>query len=123
MLRHGARSTKFAPMLIARTLAELRAGCASLRASHGALALVPTMGALHDGHRALVRAALTGGAAVVASIFVNPLQFGANEDLSRYPRDEAGDLAALEQCGCHLAWLPDVSVMYPPHGATTIDVA
>jgi pantoate--beta-alanine ligase len=87
---------------------------------HGALALVPTKGALHDGHRALVRAAAATGAAVVASIFVNPLQFGANEDLSRYPRDEAGDLAALEACGCHLAWLPDVSVMYPAGDATTI---
>ena len=109
-------------MLIARTLAELRAACASLRASHGALALVPTMGALHDGHRALVRAAATGGSGVVTSIFVNPLQFGANEDLSRYPRDEAGDLAALEACGCHLAWLPDVAAMYPPDDATTIVV-
>ena len=109
-------------MLIARTLAELHSGCSSLRAKHGALALVPTMGALHDGHRALVRAAVVSGAGVVTSIFVNPLQFGANEDLSRYPRDEAGDLAALEACGCELAWLPDVSVMYPPDDATTIVV-
>jgi len=109
-------------MIIARTLADLRAGCASLRTTHRALALVPTMGALHDGHRALVRAAVSSGAAVVASIFVNPLQFGANEDLSRYPRDEAGDLAALEACGCQLAWLPDVSAMYPADDATTIVV-
>ena len=109
-------------MLIARTLADLRTGCASLRAMHGALALVPTMGALHDGHRALVRAAVESGAAVVASIFVNPLQFAANEDLSRYPRDEAGDLAALAACGCHLVWLPDVPVMYPAGDATTIVV-
>jgi pantoate--beta-alanine ligase len=109
-------------MLIARTLADLHAGCASLRAMHGALALVPTMGALHDGHRALVRAAIESGAAVVASIFVNPLQFAANEDLSRYPRDEAGDLAALAACGCRLVWLPDVSVMYPAGDATTIVV-
>jgi pantoate--beta-alanine ligase len=106
-----------------RTLAALQTACAALRRQFGALALVPTMGALHDGHRALVRAAVDSGAAVVTSIFVNPLQFGANEDLSRYPRDEAGDLAMLEGCGCHLAWLPDVSVMYPPGDATTIDVA
>ncbi len=109
-------------MIIARTLVELRAGCASLRAMHRALALVPTMGALHDGHRALVRAAVASGAAAVASIFVNPLQFGANEDLSRYPRDEPGDLAALEACGCQMVWLPDVSVMYPADDATTIVV-
>jgi pantoate--beta-alanine ligase len=110
-------------MLIARTLAELGAGCASLRTVHGALALVPTMGSLHDGHRTLVQTAAGIGAGVVTSIFVNPLQFGAHEDLSHYPRDEAGDLAALEECGCHLAWLPDVSVMYPPGDVTTIVVA
>jgi pantoate--beta-alanine ligase len=110
-------------MLIARTLAELRAGCAELRASRGALALVPTMGALHNGHRALVRAAVESGAAVATSIFVNPLQFGASEDLSRYPRDEAADLAILRAASCDLAWLPDVSAMYPPDDVTTIDVA
>ncbi len=110
-------------MLIVRTLAELRAGCASLRATHSALALVPTMGALHNGHRALVRAAAESDAAVAMSIFVNPLQFGANEDLSRYPRDEASDLEILRAAGCHLVWLPDVSTMYPPDDVTTIDVA
>ncbi|HET7880140.1 MAG TPA: pantoate--beta-alanine ligase [Acetobacteraceae bacterium] len=110
-------------MILARTLAGLRDVCAALRHESGALALVPTMGALHDGHRALVRAARDSGAAVVTSIFVNPLQFGASEDLSRYPRDEAGDLAALEACGCQAVWLPDVAVMYPPGDVTTIDVA
>ena len=110
-------------MELARTIGELRAGCEALRRRFATLALVPTMGALHDGHRALVREAGTGGAAVVTSIFVNPLQFAAHEDLSRYPRDEAGDLAILEAAGCHLVWLPDVAVMYPPGDATTIDVA
>lgn len=62
------------------------------------------------------------GAAAVTSIFVNPLQFGAAEDLSRYPRDEAGDLATLEACGCALAWLPDAETMYPRGDATTISV-
>ncbi len=123
MLHLGAVRTKLPRMLIARTLAELRTGCATLRAARGALALVPTMGALHDGHRALVRAGLVSGAAVVTSIFVNPLQFGATEDLSRYPRDEAGDLAILQECGCDLAWLPDVATMYPADNVTTIDVA
>ncbi len=109
-------------MEIARTITDLHAACDRLRQRFGSLALVPTMGALHAGHRALVRAAVDSGAAVVTSIFVNPLQFGANEDLSRYPRDEAGDLALLEAAGCHLVWLPDVSVMYPQGDATTIDV-
>ena len=107
-------------MLIARTLADLRAATARLRAAAGALALVPTMGALHEGHGALVRAAVDTGAATVASIFVNPLQFGPTEDLARYPRDEAGDLAKLDAWGCRLAWLPDVATMYPADGATTI---
>jgi pantoate--beta-alanine ligase len=80
------------------------------------------MGALHAGHRALVRAGVTSGAATVASIFVNPLQFAPTEDLLRYPRDEAGDLAALEAEGCALAWLPDVETMYPTGEATTITV-
>jgi pantoate--beta-alanine ligase len=110
-------------MLIARTLAELRAGCTELRATRGALALVPTMGALHNGHRALVRAAADSGAAVATSIFVNPLQFGASEDLSRYPRDEPSDLEILRAAGCHLVWLPHVSAMYPPDDVTTVDVA
>jgi len=109
--------------MLARTLAELQHACARLRAQFDTVTLVPTMGALHDGHRALVRAGLDGGAAVVTSIFVNPLQFAANEDLARYPRDEAGDLAALEACGCHAVWLPDVATMYPPGDVTTIDVA
>ncbi len=110
-------------MEVVRTIEALQSAGAALRRRFGSLALVPTMGALHDGHRALVTAAATSGAAVVVSIFVNPLQFNANEDLSLYPRDEAGDLAALRACGCHLVWLPDVTTMYPPGGATTIDVA
>jgi len=110
-------------MQIARTLPDLRAAIACLRQTHGRIAMVPTMGALHAGHQALVHAAVASEAGVVASIFVNPTQFAANEDLSRYPRDEAGDLAKLEASGCHLAWLPDVATMYPPGEATTIEVA
>jgi len=109
-------------MLIARTLAALHEGCARLRAGGRPLALVPTMGALHAGHLALLGAA-PAGSAVAASIFVNPLQFAPSEDLSRYPRDEAGDLAKLAAAGCDLAWLPDVATMYPPDTATTIEVA
>ena len=109
-------------MLIARTLEDLRRHCATLRGRFDSLALVPTMGALHDGHMALVRAATAHEAAVVTSIFVNPLQFGPTEDLARYPRDEAGDRAQLESQGCHLVWVPDLATMYPPGDATTINV-
>lgn len=109
-------------MKAARTLPELQAVCTELRATHSRIALVPTMGALHAGHLALVESALASEAATVASIFVNPLQFGPNEDLARYPRDEAGDLAALDAAGCHAAWLPDVAAMYPAQEATTVEV-
>jgi pantoate--beta-alanine ligase len=122
MLPPDRRGTKLHPMRIARTLADLREATAELRTSHGSIALVPTMGALHDGHRALVNTAVMSGAAAVTSIFVNPLQFAATEDLSRYPRDEAADLAILEACGCALVWLPDVETMYPPGDATTVSV-
>lgn len=109
-------------MRIARDLSSLRAEAARL----GPIALVPTMGALHEGHLSLIRTArrevAAMGGAVAASIFVNPLQFGPNEDLSRYPRDEAGDLAALEGAGCDLVWLPSVEAMYPPGRATAIEV-
>jgi len=109
-------------MLIARTLPDLQAACVRFRSTADALALVATMGALHAGHLTLVRRAIASGAAAVASIFVNPLQFGPNEDLSQYPREEADDLAALEAAGCALVWLPDVATMYPPGEATTVVV-
>jgi pantoate--beta-alanine ligase len=110
-------------MRIARDLPSLRAEAARL-GPRERRAVVPTMGALHAGHVSLVRAAREAGAeTVIASIFVNPLQFGQSEDLARYPRDEAGDLAALEQAGCDLAWLPTPEVMYPAGHATGIEVA
>jgi len=110
-------------MLIARTISEIESTIVGLRADRRPLALVPTMGALHNGHLALVTAAKDSGAAVAASIFVNPLQFGPSEDLARYPRDEAGDLSKLEAAGCDLAWLPTVDVMYPAGDACIITVA
>ncbi|HEY1858245.1 pantoate--beta-alanine ligase [Acidocella sp.] len=105
-------------MKIVRTLPELHAALAEL----GPVGLVPTMGALHRGHLALAAAARQAKRPVAASIFVNPLQFGPTEDLSRYPRDEAGDLAQLAQAGCDLVWLPDVATMYPSDAASTITV-
>ena len=103
---------------------SLRAASAALRSNGRRLGLVPTMGALHDGHLSLLAAARAQGAdAVAASIFVNPLQFNANDDLARYPRDEDGDLAKLRAAGCDLVWLPPVEAMYPPGSASVIEVA
>lgn len=105
-LSRNAQSGIDRAMKICRDLPSLRAACAVLRASGRRLGLVPTMGALHDGHVSLLAAARAAGAdAVAASIFVNPLQFNANDDLARYPRDEDGDLAKLSAagaiwCGC-----------------------
>ena len=110
-------------MQICRDLPSLRAATAALRAAGKRLALVPTMGALHDGHLALVAAGRGVADAVATSIFVNPLQFNPNEDLSRYPRDEEGDLAKLRGAGCDLVWMPPVEAMYPPGSATVIEVA
>jgi len=84
------------------------------------VALVPTMGALHEGHRTLVRAARAGADRVVVSIFVNPRQFAPTEDLATYPRTETEDLAALTAEGADLAWVPAPDVVYPPGFQTTV---
>ena len=83
---------------------------------------MPTMGALHDGHLALVPSGQRRAARVVATIFVNPLQFDQKADLERYPRQEEADLATLEAAGCDAVWLPGVEEIYPPGFATTVSV-
>ena len=110
-------------MQIIREVEPLRRALAALRAGGGRIALVPTMGALHAGHMALVAEARRRADHVAASIFVNPKQFGANEDLSTYPRREAADARMLEEAGCTLLWAPTVGAMYPDGFATNVGVA
>jgi len=104
-------------------LPALRAAVAALKADGKPLALVPTMGALHDGHMALVEEAKRYGRHVVVSIFVNPKQFGPAEDLDAYPRREAKDAAMLAAAGVDLLWLPSVEVMYPTGFSTNVSVS
>jgi len=110
-------------MMIVRDLDALREAVAGWRLAGERVALVPTMGALHAGHMALVEAARRPNTRVVASIFVNPRQFGPAEDLDRYPRREAADARMLADGGCDLLWLPPVDAMYPAGFATVVSVA
>jgi len=110
------------PFEIVRDPREMRARIEDLRRDGRRIAVVPTMGALHEGHLTLLRAARARADIVVLTIFVNPTQFGPNEDLARYPRDEAGDLAKARTCGIDLAFCPEASVMYPPGAQTFVEV-
>lgn len=108
---------------IVRTVADLRAQVGAWRREGLRIGFVPTMGALHDGHLSLVRLAGTKADRVVASVFVNPTQFGPNEDFDAYPRDEARDADLLAGAGCALLFAPSVAEMYPPGASTTVTVA
>ncbi|MCX8475595.1 MAG: pantoate--beta-alanine ligase [Sphingomonas sp.] len=110
-------------MQTVRQPAPLREAVAAWRAAGERVALVPTMGALHDGHMALVEAAKRAAERVVVSIFVNPKQFGPNEDLAKYPRKELADSRMLAAAGVDLLWMPPVEVMYPEGFATNISVS
>ena len=107
---------------IARTIATLDRAIGKFRAAGQSLALVPTMGALHAGHIALVRRARRKADRVVVSIFVNPAQFAPHEDFSTYPRPFDADVAALRDLEVDLVWAPQLDVMYPPQFATRIVV-
>ena len=107
-------------MQTVRTSEELARARGELK---GTLALVPTMGALHAGHIALVEEAKRRADSVAATIFVNPTQFAAGEDLDRYPRREAEDARMLEEAGCDLVWVPSVDTIYPDGFATTVHIS
>ena len=124
-LRGGLRGSEpqavgSAGMKVVRTIAEIRDALAPLRS--GTIGLVPTMGALHEGHVSLLRAARRENETVVMSLFVNPAQFGDEGDLSRYPRDGEQDLTLAKQAGVDLVFAPSVDEMYPPGFQTWVDV-
>ncbi|HEY8181393.1 MAG TPA: pantoate--beta-alanine ligase [Thermoanaerobaculia bacterium] len=111
-------------MITARTIDEVRAAIGNARAAARVVGFVPTMGFLHEGHLSLIRVARANGADfIVVSIFVNPLQFGPNEDFEKYPRDEKRDRELLEGEGVDLLFLPPVDVMYPPSASTKVVVS
>ncbi|HEX4497190.1 MAG TPA: pantoate--beta-alanine ligase [Thermoanaerobaculia bacterium] len=110
-------------MLTTHTAADLRRQVDAWRAAGERIGFVPTMGALHEGHLSLVRLARAHASRVVASVFVNPTQFGPNEDFSRYPRQPEADAAMLAEAGCDLTFLPAVETLYPQGHATFVEPA
>ncbi|HVA14395.1 MAG TPA: pantoate--beta-alanine ligase [Stellaceae bacterium] len=111
---------KIGALPVARDIAALRRAVAEWRRAGTVVALVPTMGALHRGHLALIAHARARADRVVASIFVNPTQFGPHEDFGRYPRDEEGDAAKLAAASCDLLYAPEAAEMYPAGFSTTV---
>jgi pantoate--beta-alanine ligase len=116
-----ARSLK--ALTIVRSRTDLRATIASWRSAQARIGLVPTMGALHDGHLSLIQVARMRSDKVVASLFVNPAQFGPGEDFTSYPRDETRDAALLQAAGCDVLYAPSPREIYPPGFATSVAVS
>tara|TARA_R110000787_G_scaffold58228_5_gene132864 strand:- start:95 stop:988 length:894 start_codon:yes stop_codon:yes gene_type:complete len=120
-LRPGRRRT--ADIDIVRTVAALRETVAAWRSAGETVALVPTMGGIHEGHLSLVHAARRNADRVVTSLFVNPMQFGANEDFASYPAHEADDAAALSAAGSDAIYAPGAAAIYPEGFATAVSVS
>jgi len=108
--------------VVVRDVAGLRASVAGWRRDGASVGLVPTMGALHDGHCALIAASRAAGHRTIVTLFVNPTQFGPHEDFAAYPRDEAADLAIIADAGAAVLFAPPVEVVYPPGFSTTVTV-
>jgi pantoate--beta-alanine ligase len=123
MTRTAMQTETASELAIVRTVPELRRRIRAMRARGESVALVPTMGALHDGHLALIRHARERCSHVVASLFVNPKQFDRPDDLAAYPRDEASDRAQLAANGCDLLFAPGVQQMYPDSFSTSVNVS
>lgn len=109
-------------MIIARTIEEVRTQVRAWKQQGLCVGLVPTMGYLHEGHASLVKESVRQCDKTVASVFLNPTQFGPGEDLETYPRDFEHDCALLEECGCDMVFHPEVSEMYPEGYATYVEV-
>ncbi len=109
--------------IVVRSPAELSQEVSNLRQRGASIALVPTMGGLHDGHMRLVQEGLRHADVVMASIFVNPTQFAPTEDLAKYPRNEDADVEKLSQAGASVAYCPTVDAMYGAHACTTVSVS
>jgi pantoate--beta-alanine ligase len=119
----GETVTENAAARVVRSVGELRAALVPARRAGQTIGLVPTMGFLHDGHASLLRAARAECDVVVMSLFVNPTQFGPNEDLDRYPRDEEHDLGVAAEAGVDIVFAPSVEEMYPDGAATAVEVS